>query len=343
MVEIIAYLLSFPTMSIVLGIETTCDETAASVVVGGKEILSNVVFSQIEMHREYGGVFPELACRKHADLLIPIIEEAICYAEVAREEIELISVAARPGLMGALLIGLSTAKALSYSWKIPYVGVNHIEAHLYAAMMGLDEPVLPGIGLIVSGGHTSLLKIEALGQYTWLGNTLDDAVGEAFDKTARLLGLPYPGGPEIEKIAKLGDPTKVPFKPGRIKEKPLHFSFSGLKTQVLYAMKNSPKIEDVAASFQETALLDLVNKSLLALKMHSLKALYIGGGVSNNRRLRTLFEEKKPADVNIFWPANGLSLDNAAMIAGLGYHVYQEQKCSDPFNLTPTPTNRLLF
>ena len=330
-------------MSIVLGIETTCDETAASVVVDGKKILSNVVFSQIETHREYGGVFPELACRKHADILISIIQEAIRVAGLHAKEIQLISVAARPGLMGALLIGLSTAKALSYSWKIPYVGVNHIEAHLYAAMMSIENPPLPAIGLIVSGGHTSLLKIEALGEYKWLGNTLDDAVGEAFDKTARLLGLPYPGGPEIEKIARLGDPKKVPFKAGRIKEKPLHFSFSGLKTQVLYAMKKTPKTEDVAASFQETALTDLVNKSLLALKMESLNTLYIGGGVSNNKRLRALFEEKKPANVNIFWPGPGLSLDNAAMIAGLGFHVYQSQKCSDPFNLTPTPTNRLQF
>ncbi len=343
MVEIANHMLNFLAMSIVLGIETTCDETAASVVVDGKKILSNVVYSQIETHREYGGVFPELACRKHADELIPIIDEAIRLAGVEKSDIELISVAARPGLMGALLIGLSTAKALSYSWKIPYVGVNHIEAHLYAAMMSVDNPPLPAIGLIVSGGHTSLLKIKALGEYEWLGNTLDDAVGEAFDKTARLLGLPYPGGPEIEKLARLGDPKAVPFKPGRMKEKPLHFSFSGLKTQVLYAMAKNPKNEDVAASFQETALNDLVNKALLALKTYSLNAIYIGGGVSNNRRLRELFEEKKPPGVQVFWPANGLSLDNAAMIAGLGYHVYQSKGCGDPYDLTPMPTNKLLF
>jgi N6-L-threonylcarbamoyladenine synthase len=330
-------------MSIVLGIETTCDETAASIVVDGKKILSNIVFSQIETHREYGGVFPELACRKHADVLIPIIDEAIRTAGIQKSDIDLISVAARPGLMGALLIGLSTAKALAYSLKIPYVGVNHIEAHLYAAQMHLENPPLPAIGLIVSGGHTSLLKIESLGKYTFLGNTLDDAVGEAFDKTARLLNLPYPGGPEIEKLARLGDKSKVFFKPGKIKEKPFHFSFSGLKTQVLYAMKKNPNKEDVAASFQETACNDLVSKSLLALKQFSLNAIYIGGGVSNNRRLREIFQEKKPDNVTIFWPEIGLSLDNAAMIAGLGYHVYQEKKCSDPFDLTPTPTNRLQF
>ncbi|MBM3193077.1 MAG: tRNA (adenosine(37)-N6)-threonylcarbamoyltransferase complex transferase subunit TsaD [Chlamydiae bacterium] len=330
-------------MSIVLGIETTCDETAASIVVDGKKILSNVVFSQIETHREFGGVFPELACRKHADVLIPVIEEAIQVAGIKKTDIELISVASRPGLMGALLIGLSTAKALAYALKIPYVGVNHIEAHLYAAQMHLDNPPLPAIGLIVSGGHTSLLKMENLGAYTFLGNTLDDAVGEAFDKTARLLDLPYPGGPEIEKLAKLGDKSKVFFKPGRIKEKPFHFSFSGLKTQVLYAMKKNPNRADVAASFQETACIDLVSKSLLALEKFSLNTIYIGGGVSNNRRLREIFEEKKPSDVTIFWPEIGLSLDNAAMIAGLGYHVYKEKKCSDPFDLTPMPTNRLQF
>ena len=332
-------------MSIVLGIETTCDETAASIVVRGKTILSNVVHSQLDVHREYGGVFPEMASRRHVDVLIPIIDQAIKKAGVKREEIELISVAAKPGLMGALLLGLSAAKTLAYSWGIPFVGVNHIEAHLYAAMMHLDHPPLPAIGLIVSGGHTSLLKIETLGSYTWIGNTLDDAVGEAFDKTARLLGLPYPGGPEIEKLAKLGDPKKIPFKPGKIKENPLHFSFSGLKTQVLYATQKepSPKKEDVAASFQETALGDLVDKALLALKNFSLKAIYIGGGVSNNRRLREIFQEKAPQGTQIFWPEKGLSLDNAAMIAGLGFHVYQKQKGSDPFDLTPTPTNRLPF
>ncbi len=330
-------------MSVVLGIETTCDETAASIVVDGKKILSNVVFSQIETHREYGGVFPELACRKHESMLISIIDQAIRDAGIEKTDIDLIAVATRPGLMGALLIGLSTAKALAYSWKIPYVAVNHIEAHLYAAQMHIENPPLPAIGLIVSGGHTSLLKIESIGEYTWLGNTVDDAVGEAFDKTARLLGLPYPGGPEIEKIAKNGDPKNVPFKPCKIKEKPLCFSFSGLKTQVLYAMKNNPKTEDVAASFQEIALTDLVTKSLLACKEFSLNAIYIGGGVSNNMRLRAIFDERKPFNLSVFWPEKGLSLDNAAMIAGLGYHVYQKEKHSAPFDLSPTPTNRLQF
>ena len=243
--------------------------------------------------------------------------------------------------MGALLMGLSAAKALSYSWKIPFVGVNHIEAHLYAAMMHLENPPLPGIGLIVSGGHTSLLRMDGIGTYEWIGSTLDDAVGEAFDKTARLLGLPYPGGPEIEKLAKKGDPKKVPFKPGKIKERPFHFSFSGLKTQVLYAMQKGYATEDLAASFQETALNDLVNKALLAAEKYSCKAIYVGGGVSHNMRLRDLFAEK--SGVEVFWPGKGLSLDNAAMIAGLGYHVYQRQKVTDPLDLVPTPTNRLQF
>jgi N6-L-threonylcarbamoyladenine synthase len=330
-------------MSIVLGIETTCDETAASIVQDGKTILSNVVYSQIEDHRPYGGVYPELACRKHADALLEVIEKSIQEANLQISDIDVISVAVEPGLMGALLIGLSTAKALSLSWNIPFVGVNHLEAHLYAAMMHLENPTLPAVGLIVSGGHTSLLKIESVGSYSLISNTLDDAVGEAFDKTARLLDLPYPGGPEIEKLAKFGDASKVAFKPGRIKEKPFHFSFSGLKTQVLYAMKNNPKKEDVAASFQETALNDLVNKSILSLKKYSLEAIYVGGGVSNNKRLRELFNEKLPHGCNVFFPEKGLSLDNAAMIAGLGYHVYQRKKCSDGFDLTPNPTNRLQF
>ena len=318
---------------IVLGIETTCDETAASLVKDGRQILTNVVHSQIDVHKQYGGVFPEMASRRHVEFLLPIVEEAL-----QGKKPDLIAVATQPGLMGALLMGLSCAKALSYAWDIPFVGVNHIEAHLYAAMMPLEHPPYPAIGLIVSGGHTSLLKILGVGAYEWIGSTLDDAVGEAFDKTARVLGLPYPGGPEIEKLAKQGDPKKVPFKPGRIKDRPFHFSFSGLKTQVLYT-KDFEKA-DIAASFQEVALSDLVDKALLAARTFGLKTIYVGGGVSNNKRLRALFAEKGP-DIQVFWPPRGLSLDNAAMIAGLGYHVYQKKGCGDSLDLVPTPTNRL--
>lgn len=334
-------------MKFVLGIETTCDETAASIVADGKIILSNVIFSQEEIHRAYGGVFPELAARRHIDLILPVIDEAIKQAGISPAQIDLIAVASHPGLMGALLIGVNAAKSLSVAWGKPFVGVNHIEAHLYAAMMGCESFITPSIGLVASGGHTSLVRINDLGSYELLGETIDDAVGEAFDKTARLLGLPYPGGPEIEQLARSSIQKDSLFKPCRTKERPFHFSFSGLKTQALYAIKGKEPLERakkaaIAYSFQETALNDLVDKSLLALRHFGLKALYVGGGVSNNQRLRTLFEEKKAPQETIFWPPKGLSLDNGAMIAGLGFHLFQKKGVSDPLDLVPFPTNKSL-
>lgn len=329
---------------LVLGIETTCDETACSIVRDGKEILSNVIASQTDLHEQYGGVFPELACRRHLDALIPVLKKSFTDAGVQKEEIDLISVAKGPGLIGALLIGLNCAKALSAAWQKPFVGVNHVEAHLYAAMMPLKTLSFPALGVVVSGGHTFLVRIEDLGAYKMIGTTQDDAIGEAFDKVAAMLGLPYPGGPSIEKLAKGGNPKRYPFKAGRVKESPWDFSFSGLKTNVLYTLKgpnadkNSPLLisvddkPDVAASFQEIALLDVVEKSLKAAEVFSCKSLFLGGGVSNNLRLRELFAQK--AKLPIYWPELGMSLDNAAMIAGLGYHVYQRQG-GDALDLSP--------
>jgi N6-L-threonylcarbamoyladenine synthase len=329
---------------LVLGIETTCDETACAIVRGGKEILSNVVSSQIDLHRQYGGVFPELACRRHIDVLIPVMQEAITQAGIEKDEIDLIAVAKGPGLIGALLIGLNAAKALSMAWEIPYIGVNHVEAHLYAAMMPLKEVVFPALGVVISGGHTFLVKIISIGCYELIGTTQDDAIGEAFDKVAAMLGLPYPGGPSIEALAKSGNSKRYPFKAGRVKESPWDFSFSGLKTNVLYTLKgpnadkNSPLIiteedkADVAASFQEAALGDIVEKAIKASKDFACKCILLGGGVSNNRRLRELFSK---AALPVYWPELGLSLDNAAMIAGLGYHTYQRQG-SDSLDLQPT-------
>jgi len=233
------------------------------------------------------------------------------------------------------------------------VGVNHIEAHLYSALMGKEIPTLPAIGIVASGGHTSLVRMEGIGAYKTLGATVDDAIGEAFDKVARLMDLPFPGGPAIEELAKDGDPKAYPFKPGRIRDNPLAFSFSGLKTQVLYTLKGqngSPKTEtilnekdkqNVAASFQETALKDIVTKCLKAAERENIQTICVGGGVSHNQRFRELFRELGP-EYTVYWPPEGLSMDNAAMIAGLGYHVYQEKGASDSLDLSPLPTNKSL-
>jgi N6-L-threonylcarbamoyladenine synthase len=303
---------------IVLGIESTCDETAASVVQDGKKILSNVIASSADIHEKYGGVFPELACRRHIDAIIPVIDEALLKANVTPDEIDLIAVAKGPGLVGALLIGMNAAKGLSIAWNKPLIGVNHVEAHLYASMMELEKMPKPALGIVLSGGHTLLLKILDVGHYEAIATTVDDSIGEAFDKVASLLGLPYPGGPHIERLAKMGNPKAVPFSAGRVKKSPLDFSFSGLKTSVLYKVReNCFKKEDLAASFQETAFNDCVAKAFLAAEKFPCEAIFLGGGVCNNLRLRELFKAKFPT-LPIYWPPLNLTTDNAAMIAGLG-------------------------
>jgi N6-L-threonylcarbamoyladenine synthase len=330
---------------LVLGIESTCDETACAIVKDGKEILTNVVASQVDLHQIFGGVVPELACRRHIDVIIPVIDQALKEAKVALESIDVIAVAKGPGLIGALLIGMNVAKALALTLQKPLIGVNHVEAHLYAAIMSQPEPVpFPCLGVVISGGHTSLIEIKAIGDYRLIGQTTDDAIGEAFDKVAHLLSLPYPGGPNIEALAKSGNPARYPFKAGMVKGRPLDFSFSGLKTNVLYAVKgqsatkhapliiNEDDKKDVAASFQHVALMDVVKKTLLASQSFDSQAILLGGGVSNNRYLRMLFENSENA-LPIFWPSQGLSLDNAAMIAGLGYHSFLRNPQCQGFDL----------
>jgi N6-L-threonylcarbamoyladenine synthase len=332
---------------LVLGIESTCDETACAVVEKGKKILSSVIASQTDLHSQYGGVYPELACRRHFERLIPIIDQALKEAEVSPEDIDLISVAYGPGLIGALLLGVHAAKSLALAWNKPFVGVNHVEAHLYAAVMGCETPLFPALGVVVSGGHTFLVRMLEIGKYELIGQTVDDAIGEAFDKVAVLLDLPYPGGPQIEKLAKLGDPARYPFKAGVVKEKPWDFSFSGLKTNVLYRVKGQncdkkapSQITEsdkphLAASFQEAALGDIARKALAAAEQFDCKMIFLGGGVTHNQRLRQLFEKAK---VPVHWPLPGLSLDNAAMIAGLGYHVFLQKNCQgDSLDLEPMP------
>lgn len=328
---------------LVLGLESTCDETACSIVVDGRQILSNVVSSQVDLHAEYGGVVPELACRRHIDIIIPVIEEALSQAQVTLADIDLIAVAHGPGLIGALLIGLNTAKALSLSLGIPFIGVNHIEAHLYATLMSHDQAIsFPALGVILSGGHTALVQMQAISQYTLIAETVDDAVGEAFDKVAKILGLPYPGGPQIEALARQGNPLAYPFKSGQVKTNPLSFSFSGLKTAVLYATQKkeltSEIRSDIAASFQDAAFRDIIHKTKIAAIQSGCQTLLFGGGVTNNQHLRKMFAEKLP-ELQQFWPSQGLSLDNAAMIAGLGYHVYKNRGCGDTLGLEATSNN----
>lgn len=329
---------------LVLGIESTCDETACAVVRDGREILSNVVASQIDLHKEYGGVVPELACRRHIDLIIPVLDQALSQSGVDLQEIDLIAVSHGPGLIGALLIGLNAAKALSFAINKPFIGVNHVEAHLYAAIMSQSEPLeFPAIGVVLSGGHTTLVLIRELGVYEPISQTVDDAIGEAFDKVAKMLGLLYPGGPKIEQLALGGDGRRFPFKAGQVKGSPLDFSFSGLKTAVLYALKNLDTSQglserdqcDLAASFQRAALEDIVKKTLLAVSRTGVKTVIFGGGVTNNQALRHLFNAANSGDLQLLWPSFGLSLDNAAMIAGLGFYRYQLRKTGDTMDLEP--------
>jgi N6-L-threonylcarbamoyladenine synthase len=330
---------------IVLGIETTCDETAASIVIDGETILSNVIASQINTHKKYGGVFPEIASRLHSDAIIAVIDKALKKAKIKKEQIDLISVAKGPGLIGSILIGLNAAKTLSFSLNKPLIGVNHVEAHLYASMMNSPK-IFPAIGVILSGGHTVLVKIENIGSYQIIGATVDDAIGEAFDKVATMLNLPYPGGPQIEKLAKQGNENAYKLKSGKIKDNPLLFSFSGLKTQILYLVKgqsanmhsepiiNEEEKKHIAASFQKTAFEDVFKKTLLATDMHHCKAIYLGGGVTNNQTLRDLFIKGSP--LPCFFPEKALSLDNAVMIAGLGYWKYKYLNQIDNLHMETT-------
>lgn len=319
-----------------LGIESTCDETGASIVSHGKTILSNILCSSAEIHQQYGGVFPELACRRHIEAIIPVVDEALQKANVRPSDIDVIAVAKGPGLVGALLIGMNAAKGLSIAWNKPLIGVNHVEAHLYASMMHLEQIPLPALGIVLSGGHTLIVKICDIGKYEPMSTTVDDAIGEAFDKVAVLLGMPYPGGPCIEELAKKGDPQSFHFKAGTVKKNPLYFSFSGLKTSVMYAVHNKGLSENeranIAASFQCAAFSDIIKKTKLALSHFSdAKAIFLGGGVCNNNALREAFENA--FSIPIFWPPKDLSMDNAAMIAGLGGKKFLTRPKGDGLDL----------
>lgn len=303
-----------------LGIDTSCDDTAIAVVEDGKIIHSNVIASQCDLLEKYGGVYPEMACRRHIEMCEPVLQEAL--GDFSLDQIDLIAATYGPGLIGALLIGLNFGKALSLSTGKPFVGVNHIEAHLYAAMMN-KRVALPALGVVISGGHTSLVMIEKVGCYTLIGQTQDDAIGEAFDKVARLLNLGFPGGVAIEELAKCGNANAYPFKGGSMKNRPFDLSFSGLKTAVLYATKKEGYIkEDIAASFQHAAFTSLIDKIFLASQKYHPRSIVLGGGVSSSKTLRSMMEKR--FDLPIFWPPRELCLDNGAMIAALGHENYKQ-------------------
>jgi N6-L-threonylcarbamoyladenine synthase len=310
----------------VLGIETSCDETAAAVVDGGRTVLSSVVSSQVDLHARFGGVVPELASRAHVDLLTPVVAEALVTAGSDGPDIAAVAATVGPGLIGALLVGVSHAKALALVWGVPFVGVNHLEGHLYACV--LDEPdlELPAVVLLVSGGHTMLVLMEAYGRYQLLGQTIDDAAGEAFDKVARFLGLGYPGGPAIDRLSMDGDPQAVRFPRGLVDEA-YDFSFSGLKTSVITYVRKHPDtpVEDVAASFQEAVVDVLVTKARRAAKATGAKAICLAGGVAANSSLRERTFDACIADgLQAYVPSRAMCTDNAAMIAAAGWWRLQQ-------------------
>ena len=320
---------------ITLGIETSCDETSVAVLKDGRKILSNVVYSSLKEHKPYGGVVPEIASRSHLEVFLPCLRASLKKARVSLDDIDLVAVTKGPGLMGSLLVGLSASKALAFSLKKPLIGVDHVLAHAYAAF--LEDPKLhfPCLGLVVSGGHTLLLKMEGPAKMKVLGRTLDDASGEAFDKVAKILGLEYPGGPEVDRLAKGQNAERFHFSRPLLSQDSLDFSFSGIKTAVFYEVQRLEKKgrltlgdkKGLCAGFQEAVVDTLVEKSLRALRKHKLKTVVVGGGVSANSRLRRkLSEAARKEGVKVFFPSLALCQDNAAMIAAYGYALYKGGK-----------------
>jgi N6-L-threonylcarbamoyladenine synthase len=320
---------------LVLAIETSCDETSAAVVRDGKEVLSNVISSQIEFHKKYGGIVPELAARKHIEVISPVIKEAMDKAGVGFNDIDAVAVTYGPGLVGSLIVGLCAAKAIAWALGKPLIGVNHLEGHIYANHLTTQPPNHPYICLLVSGGHTMIIKVEDHGKYTTLGRTRDDAAGEAYDKVARFLGLGYPGGPLIDRLAKEGDPTAIKFTRPMLHDG-YDFSFSGLKTAVVnhvthYALRVTP-VADIAASFQQAVVDVLVEKTIRAALDHGCRTVTIAGGVSANSLLRKQLTERCLTNhLTTQIPPLEYCTDNAAMIACAAYH----KPC--PLASTPYP------
>lgn len=314
-----------------LGLESSCDETAASIVKNGKVVLSNKIYTQIELHSEYSGVVPEIASRAHLEKINYLIEEALKEANIGFEDLDYVSATNRPGLVGSLLIALQSAKAISYVQKIPLIGINHLEAHLYAPFVEGNDLLFPYIGLLISGGNTVLYKVNDIDNMEVLGKTVDDAIGEAFDKVSKYLELGYPGGPIIEKMAKMATKREKLFPKLLTKKDDTRFSYSGLKTAVITYIKNNPDFErsELAYSFQETAFDLLLRRLFVTSRELGIKNIVVAGGVAANGRLKELLLKKKNRDENIMIPSLQLCTDNAAMVAGLGYQYYIREKFDD--------------
>lgn len=314
---------------LILAVESSCDETAAAVVKNGREALSNVIASQIDIHTLYGGVVPEIASRKHMENINQVIEEALRQAGVSLKDITAIAVTYGPGLVGALLVGVSAAKAIAFATGLPLVGVHHIEGHICANFIDHEELEPPFHSLVVSGGHTHLVRVEDYGRYRILGRTRDDAAGEAFDKVARAIGLGYPGGPKIDRLSSEGDPDAIAFPRAKVEDSVYDFSFSGLKSAVLNYL-NSCEMKgeqvnraDVAASFQKAVIDVLVDHSMEALEGAGEKNFALAGGVASNRHLRAAMQEACDArGIRLYCPAPVYCTDNAAMIGSAGYYEY---------------------
>ena len=331
----------------ILAIESSCDETAAAVVVNGREVLSNVISSQIDLHTLYGGVVPEIASRKHIENINPVIEKALSDANCTLDDIDAIGVTYGPGLVGALLVGVAEAKAIAFAKDIPLIGVNHIEGHVCANYVEDKTLEPPFLCLIVSGGHTHLVMVEDYCQYKILGKSRDDAAGEAFDKVARSIGLGYPGGPKIDKAAKEGDAFAYDFPKAKIADNPYDFSFSGVKSAVLNEL-NAKKMkgeevvtEDVAASFQRTVVETLVERAMLAVEETGMKKIALAGGVASNSELREKFKEEcEKRGIDFYYPSPELCTDNAVMIGSAAYFEYKNGT-RDGWDLNAIPNLKL--
>lgn len=332
---------------LILAIESSCDETAAAVVKNGREVLSNVIYSQIDLHTVYGGVVPEIASRKHIEKINQVIEQALKEAEVSLKEIDAIAVTYGPGLVGALLVGVSAAKAISFATGIPLVGVHHIEGHISANYIEHKELEPEFMSLVVSGGHTHLVKVCDYGKYEILGRTRDDAAGEAFDKVARAIGLGYPGGPKIDKVAKEGNPLAIKFPRAKVDDSIYDFSFSGLKSAVLNYLNQAEMkgeeiiVPDVAASFQKAVVDVLVEHSMAAVEENNFKKFAIAGGVASNSALREAMKNAcEERGIEFYYPSPIFCTDNAAMIGVAGYYEYINGVRSD-YYLNAIPNLRL--
>lgn len=326
-------------MTLILGIETSCDETGVALVADGARILANEVASQIPIHAEFGGVVPELASRQHILCISQLVQKALAGAGCRQEDIAAIAVTNGPGLMGSLLVGVCFAKALAYAWKKPFVPVHHIEGHIFSAFLAGQPPAFPFLTLVVSGGHTCLIWSEKPHEYKLLGTTRDDAVGESFDKVARLLDLPYPGGPSIQRAAEAGDPKACDFPRAMTQLETLDFSFSGLKTAVLYRLREGGiSREDIAASFQAAAVDTLLIKTRQAVELTKAKQLVLAGGVAANKLLRNRLTGELGIPVSM--PPFALCVDNGAMIAAAGFSRFNHGFLGDT-RTRPHPGLRL--